>query len=207
MRGERTGEGPVEARFDLIDRFERVIDMQAALLGDVDEKAGHVARLVALVLGVVVSALSIGVQLGGPPNAEFPTLIAFGLGTAGLIVSMSGAIITYLSSKIKLGVHPDSAKILQKPSIGRSAYSRLVANSYAGTLEENRRVINANAKRLRYTLASLVAGISYLTLAVIQYVAIGTGRGKWATIGIGSLAVFGVCWFVVSGRYLVLEER
>lgn len=207
MKGERSDERPVEARFDLIDRFERNIDMQATLLGEIDDKAGYVSRLVALVLGVVVSALSIGIRLGGPLNADFPTLVAFGLGTAGLIVSMSGAIITYLSSKIKLGVHPDSAKILQKPSIGKSTYSRLVVNSYAGTLEENRKVIDVNAKRLRYTLASLVAAISYLTLAVLQYIAIATGRGKWATVGIGSLAIFGICSFIVSGRYLVIEER
>lgn len=202
------GSEPTETRFDLIDRFERNVDMQASLLGEIDAKAGRVARLIALVLGVVVSALSIGVQLGtGPPEVTAPTLVTFGLGIAGLTISMAGAIITYLSSNIGLGVHPASAINLEEPSIDRTTYSRLVMNSYANTLERNWRVLDANAIRLRVTLASLVVGTSYLALAVLLYVAVETERGQWITTGIGSLAILGVVGFVLSGRYLVLEER
>lgn len=197
-----------ETRFDLVDRFERNVDLQASLLGEIDEKAGYVARLVALVLGVVVSALSIGVRLGtGPPEATIPTLVAFGLGIAGLVVSMSGALVTYLSSKIKLGVHPASAIALEEPSIDRTTYSRLVMNSYANTLEKNRRVLDVNARRLQFTLASLVVGTSYMALTALLYVAIETERVQWITTAVGSLVIFGIAGFVLSGKYLVLEGR
>ena len=182
--------------------------MQASLLGEIDAKAGRVARLIALVLGVVVSTLSIGVQLGtGPPQATVPTLITFGLGIAGLMISMSSAIITYLSSNIKFGVHPASARTLDELSIDRTTYSKLVMNSYANTLERNWRVLDANAKRLRITLASLIVGTSNLALTALLYVTIGTERGQWMTTGIGSIAIFGIAGFVLSGRYLVLEGR
>lgn len=205
-----TGDGtePTETRFDLIDRFERNVDMQAALLGEIDAKAGRIARLIALVLGVVISALSIGVRLGtGPPEATVPMLVTFWLGIAGLMVSMSSAIITYLSSNIKLGIHPASAINLEEPSIDRPTYSRLVMNSYTNTLEMNRRVLDVNARRLQFTLASLVVGTGCMGLTALLYVAIDTERGQWLTVSIGSVAILAVAGFILSGRYLVLEER
>ena len=204
-----TSEGaePTKTRFDLIDRFERVIDMQVMVLGEIDQKAGYVTRLVALILGVTVSVLSIGIRQGGALNVALPTVLTFGLGIAGLITSMSGAIVTYLSSKLKLGVHPATAAAFEESPISRSTYSRLVMNSYANTLKKNRQVLNVNARRLRYTLASLVLGICHLALAAIQHVATRSEQGKLIVAGLGSLAIFGACGFVLSGRYLVLEER
>lgn len=208
MTDERTHAELIETRFDLIDRFERNVDMQASLLGEIDDKAGRIARLVALVLGVVVSALSIGVRFStGSPEATVPTLVTFGLGTVGLVVSMAGALVTYLSSKIKLGVHPTSARTLEGSPISKRTYSRLVMKSYANTLEKNRRVLDVNARRLQFTLTSLVVGTSNLALAALLYVAVETVRGQWITTGLGSLAILGIAGFVLSGRYLVLEER
>ena len=164
--------------------------MQAALLGEIDEKAGRVARLIALVVGVITSALSISVRLGtGPPEASAPTLLAFGLGTVGLVISMSSALITYLSSNISVGVHPASAIVLERSPISKRTYSRLIMNAYANTLEQNRRVLDVNARRLQFTLASLAVGTSYMALAAFTRVAIAATRGQWIGTGLGSLVV------------------
>ena len=90
-------------------------------------------RLVGILLGVILTALSISFRFnGGPPQASLPTSIAFGLGLVGLLVSMLLAIITYLSSQFELGLHSSAADALvdEKP-LTMHQYSSLVANTYA----------------------------------------------------------------------------
>lgn len=94
---------------DAIDRFERVVDMQADLLSDIDNKAEHVTRLVGLLLGVVLTAL--------------------------------------------------------------------------------------------------LVGVTYLALAVFQYVVLPANGWKWASFVVGSILLLGTVWYVLTGRYLTLETQ
>lgn len=50
-------------RLDAADRLERVIDAQSATLDRIDDKSGRIARLLGLLLGVVLSSLSLSTQL------------------------------------------------------------------------------------------------------------------------------------------------
>lgn len=194
-----------ETRFDLVDRFEHVIGLQVAVLEDIATKAGHITRLAVLVLGLVLSTLSIVVRQDTTLAVTLPTVVAFELGVTGLVTSLAGAIVTYLNTKIKLGVHPSSAVTLEEASIGRNEYGKLLVGSYADVLKANSSVLDVNVNRLRYTLAALVFGICHLVLAILQHVALDGKRGRWLVLGLGLVATLGICGLVLSGRFLVLE--
>ena len=193
---------------DMADQLERVLDLQISLINDTDTKAEHVTRLVGILLGVILTALSISFRFnGGPPQASLPTSIAFGLGLVGLLVSMLLAIITYLSSQFELGLHSSAADALVDESLTMHQYSSLVANTYASAIERNKPVLKANATRFRYTLSALLLGIGYLTISIFQYTALHSSLIRWIILIAGSILVFAGTVYILRGDYLTLERE
>lgn len=210
MSGEdsNSGRNTTDVHQDAVERFERVLDLQADLLSELDTKAEHVTRLVGVIVGVVLTAFSVAFQFGeGMPAASFPTALTFGLGTAALVVTLGLAVVTYLSSRLKLGLHPDASYTLQDGSVSPGVYSMLVMNSYASAIEENKEVLQANARRFRRTLVALLGGVSLLAIAVLQYVVLPSRASKWVALGGGLLFIGGAFWYVLTGRYLTLDTQ
>lgn len=194
------------SRADAVNRLERVIDTQIDTVDDLDQKAAYVTRFVGVVLGLVLTAVSLAFRLGdGALTTSVPAILAVAAGVVGLVAAIAGAIVTYLSSKVVVGLHPRAAKTIADGEYGYGEYNALLLRSYADAVERNRQVLAANARRFRSTLVALLAGITYLSIAVLLFVLAPTGVWGWGVLLAGTLALAIVAWYLLTGRYLRLE--
>ncbi len=208
--GEETDEASLEPRVDAADRLERVIEAQIATLDGIDTKAQHVTRLVAILLGVVLSVLSLAGRQGllSDSNVTAHAVLALGLGIVALLLSMTAAVVTYLGSRFKSGLHQNVGYVLSDPEhdIDAETHFRRVVGNYGHIVEQNKRVIHANAARFRLTLLLLLVGILYISLSVLFYF---TTASTWSNrllllLSVGLVGV--LSWYVLGGKYLALEE-
>lgn len=196
---------------DAADRLERVIDTQVATLDGIDTKAEHVTRLVAILLGVILTLVSISVRVDGfePGALPGPVALAGTMGVVSLILAMAGAIVTYLSSRFKMGLHPVVGHLLRDPQYEMTPdqHIRRVLGTYGYAVEQNRQVIDANSRRFRWTLVFLLGGISFLSLGTLVFVGGIRELEAWVTV-VGAVGAFGaVGWYILTGRYLTLEQQ
>lgn len=198
-------------RLDAADRLERVIDAQSATLDRIDDKSGRIARLLGILLGVVLSSVSLGVQLDG---IEFgllatPIRLAFTVGTGFLLSSLAATIITLLSSRLRIGLTPMTGEVLSDPKhkVELETHLSRVVGTYAYSIRQNRKIIEVNVRRLRRTLVLFLVGELYVGLSVALFVTQLVGRGAWLTFGILSLVALALARYVLSGRYLTLETQ
>lgn len=199
--------GGEEARADAVERFERVIDAQLTAINELDQKAEHVTRFVGILLGLVLTAVSLTPRLGGiDVLTTLPAIIAVSAGVVGLVVAITGAIITYLSSKIIVGMHPHSARTITNTDYDYDEYNTLVLRAYADAIEQNRHVLSVNALRFRRTLVALFGGIAYLSMSALLFALGPVGVGAWVVLLVGTAAVIAIAWYLLTGRYLPQED-
>ena len=194
------------SRADAVDRLERVIDTQIDTVDDFDQKAAYVTRFVGVVLGLVLTAVSLASRFGGgDPATQLPAVAAVAGGVVGLVAAVAGAIVTYLSSRVVVGLHPHAARAIAGGEYGDDEYNTLLLRAYADAVERNRRVLRTNAGRFRRTLVALLVGIAYLAMAALLFVLAPSGGWEWAILIVGTVAIGVVAWYLLTGRYLRLE--
>ena len=194
------------SRADAVDRLERVIDTQIDTVDDFDQKAAYVTRFVGVVLGLVLTAVSLASRFGGgDPATQLPAVAAVAGGVVGLVAAVAGAIVTYLSSRVVVGLHPHAARAIADGEYGDDEYNTLLLRAYADAVERNRRVLRVNAGRFRRTLVALLVGIAYLAMAALLFVLAPSGGWEWAILIVGTVAIGVVAWYLLTGRYLRLE--
>ena len=186
--GDRSDDADGAAsRADAVDRLERVIDTQIDTVDDFDQKVAYVTRFVGVVLGLVLTAVSLASRFGGgDPATQLPAVAA-----------VAGAIVTYLSSRVVVGLHPRAAR-----AIADDEYNTLLLRAYADAVERNRQVLRANAGRFRRTLVALLVGIAYLAMAALLFALAPSGMWGWIVLIAGTVAIGVVAWYLLTGRYL-----
>lgn len=198
-------------QLDAADRLERVIDAQSATLDRIDDKSGRIARLLGLLLGVVLSSLSLGAQLTGVTFASLstPTRVAFLVGVGALLLALAGAIVTLLGSRYKIGLGHDVGVLLSRKDyeVSTETHLRRVVGTYAQNVKLNYRIIEVNARRLRRTLGSLLLGLLYLTFSAAFVVTSVAEPVEWVLVVLTIPIAAGMGWFVLSDRYLPIEEE
>lgn len=203
----------VQPYVDAADRLERTLDAQLQKIRDIDSRAGFVIRIVAILLGVVVSAASIIATLqvdGSSGVVEFPSIAVFTavVGALGLVGSMTMAIVTYLSSQQLPGLDYRTAGMLSDPNyetdMEEHVKSTLAVYNYM--LWINGRIIQTNAARLRLTLTLLVVGIVYGTLAS-AFVVSGGGAVEGQLLIVVTAAMAVVVWYIQTEKYKVEQPE
>ena len=191
--GDRSDDADGAAsRADAVDRLERVIDTQIDTVDDFDQKAAYVTRFVGVVLGLVLTAVSLASRFGGgDPATQLPAVAA-----------VAGAIVTYLSSRVVVGLHPHAARAIADGEYGGDEYNTLLLRAYADAVERNRQVLSANARRFRWTLVALLVGIAYLAMAALLFALAPSGMWGWIVLIAGTVAIGVVAWYLLTGRYL-----
>ena len=194
------------SRADAVDRLERVIDTQIDTVDDFDQKAAYVTRFVGVVLGLVLTAVSLASRFGGgDPATQLPAVAAVAGGVVGLVAAVAGAIVTYLSSRVVVGLHPHAARAIAGGEYGDDEYDTLLLRACADAVERNRQVLRANAGRFRRTLVALLVGVAYLAMAALLFALAPSGVWEWAILIAGTVAIGVVAWYLLTGRYLRLE--
>lgn len=198
---------------DAADRLERTLDAQLQTVRNIDSRAGFIIRVVAILLGVVVSVVSVLATLrmsGSGGLVVFPLIAVFTalIGGIGLVGAMMMAIITYLSSKQIPGLGHRTADVLSNPEyetdMEEHIRSTLAVYSYA--VKVNGQIIQANSARLRMTLTLLVVGIVYGTLTS-RFVLSGSGIVEWGALIIASVVLGIVVWYIHTERYIVEQPE
>lgn len=67
-KGDDTDDGEAELTpwIDSLNRFERILDIQIDTLDIIDDKAQQTARIVAVLLGLILTAIPLAFRFGGP---------------------------------------------------------------------------------------------------------------------------------------------
>lgn len=209
MQGQSSNsEDHVDALRDSADRLERALDIQDQIISDIDSKAEHVTRLLGIVLGLVFSVLSVIAQTGlvEARTPHWTTKSAFAAGIALLLLSMTAAIITYLSSKYKIGLSPAVGDLFSSPQFTTTEreHLQLVNGAYGHNIRVNHEVIEVNSHRFRWTLFLLLVGIVYLSVAGTIYIARIGQDIALGLLGITTLISLLLAWYILRGKYLTV---
>lgn len=193
---------------DLLQRYEQMIQTQVDTLNGIDDKAAQVARLIGVLIGLLLSAVSIILGTDITVNGNRIILfIMFTLAAGAYVVSMLYAIITYLSSKFEYGPSSGLGSFMAQYGVDEQDYRDALLAGYSSAIKNNRRVVIANSKRFEKCLASLIGGVMF-TVGGVGVVIV--GAVKYAQIGVAGVSIVigvGLMVYILREEYLTLERE
>lgn len=167
------GRGDFDPEIDLLRRYEQMIQTQIETLNGIDDKAAYIARLVAILVGLILSGVSVFVGTGrfsvSGENLVVFLLIAFA--SLSLFISLLYAIVTYLSSVFEYGPSPNMGEYMADYKVPEQEYIDVLLRGYSHSIKLNRTVVIRNSRRFERCLASLLAGLIFLFGAGTIFVA------------------------------------
>lgn len=206
--GQPDDEEQFDAEEDLLRRYEQMVQTQISTLNGIDDKAAHVARLVAILSGLILSAasliastrdISITIQTGS-------AVALVGLSVTAFVVCIIYAVLTYLSSKFEYGPSAEIGKFMSSKKVDNQQYKDVMLRGYANAIQQNKRVVVKNARRFQTSLAALLMGLIFLfggaAITVLQ-----TSPGVELVVAIVFFVVAVVLGvYVHQERYLTLDR-
>lgn len=193
---------------DLLQRYEQMVQTQVETINSIDDKAARVSRLIGLLVGVVLSAVSLLVasDVGITTNGTLFLAHLFVSGAA-LVVALAQAIVTYLSSTFEYGPPSELGSFMSKYNVTAQDYKSQLLGGYSSTVRRNREVVVTNARRFQRCLASFLIGIIFAVTASV--VLVGTPS---IVIGVVAswLAVYAsvfLVYYVTQEEYLTLDRQ
>ncbi|MFA9518395.1 hypothetical protein ACERIT_14475 [Halopenitus sp. H-Gu1] len=199
---------------DTADRLERSIERQISIINGIDDKSEHVTRLIGILIGLLFSVLSLIANLDSITfeDATISIKIGFILGLGSLLLAMASAIVTYLSSRFRIGLNYNVGHYMsnidnRNTKKDFNKHIQRVCGSYGDIIEENKEVIETNSHRFRLTLYFLLIGVLFLATSGSLYVSSISNNGMWVGL-VTSLALAAISgWYILTGRYLTLEQK
>ncbi|WP_436902407.1 hypothetical protein [Halovenus halobia] len=198
-----------DAEEDLLRRYEQMIQTQISTLNDIDDKAAYVARLVAILTGLILSAASLAasraeISLNVDTGA---VLLLTGSSVSAFFISVVLAILTYLKSEFEYGPTIGMGRYMSRYKVDEQQYKDVLLRSYATAIENNRTVVVANARRFQTSLAALLAGLFLLFGSAALLVLPPAPMVQYGTAGLFVIAATCVALVINHGAYLRLEEQ
>lgn len=193
-----------EPHVDLADRYEQMLERQVNNLWNIDTKAWRAARLIGIIIGVFLTAISV---LSGQTTPQFDigigavsaTVLASGVLT--LLLALFFAMVGILNVRTGYGPSTSLSQALTQGEHDADTYPGVVSQGLANSVEMNNRVMKNKADYLRYTFATLYVGIVLL----ITGVTIALTNLSMAPTGFLLVSCVGVCLFtldyIVNQRY------
>lgn len=203
------GKGASVSREDAIERYWQTVEAQMAFLDQIDAKSQRIVRYSALLVGVVLTAISFVPRTEVIDSADVSFLVKFAFvgGVGLLLVAIGLAAYTSLDSVLRYGLGENFGYRVADGTIESPKYERVVLNTYASIVGRNRTVINVNARRFQHALLALLVGLIYVSLAGLLAV-FSVGLTGKALLSIVATAIAGWTIHHVSReRYLVLERK
>lgn len=145
-----------------------VTDHQIATMNDLDDKAMWTLRLIVLVLGLVMTGLSVAIRADLPMLGRFVNQFT-GAGFFFLVVSATLSVVVYSSGKLTAGPGPDDIELLLHEGYERPEWQRLVLTGYRDWMRTNQTSIRRDATVLALCQTFLVVGMVSFFLGVVTY--------------------------------------
>lgn len=149
---------------DALDRFERVIDTQIETLRGIDDKAAHVTQLVGMLLGIVLTGVTLAWRIEGIRIGSVPLLSkgAFVVGLLFLFAALITGIVTYLGNRYQYGIHRTVLRGLGQYHVSTPEYVDLIRGGYVIAIKRNRIIVKINVYQFEWLLSFLLLGLLYL---------------------------------------------
>lgn len=194
---------------DLLDRYDDMVATQVETINDIDEKAATTMRVIAILLGVILSGLTILV------NAEIITeilrspvaLIWLITGLFFLLVALAWAIYTYLSSRFLYGPGIKWGLVLAENRVPPENYTDNLLIGYSQALDANREVVQVNSRRFRNSLIALLHGMVATSTAFGLFL-LPIPQGWALTLSFGIVVVgFWITLYLAGEEHLVVDHE
>lgn len=197
-----------DAEIDLIERYDDMIDTQIGVLKSVDEKAAQVARLIALLLGLLLSAVSLLARVGQPVATEAPTLLLLlTVAVGAYVIALLFAIVTYLASQFDYGPSSRLGVFMSQYAVPKQEYVDTVLAGYGETVRHNKTVVVTNARRFQRCLATLLVGVVN-TAGSVALLFLGPRSHLGVIVVLLSLgSSTAAAWYIVREEYLTIERE
>lgn len=194
-----------EPHLDLADRYNQMIERQVSNLWNIDTKAWRAARLIGIIIGVFLTAISV---LSGGSGANSDVSIGLvsaavlALGILLLLFSLFLAMVSILNVEAGFGPNTKLAEALrsEENSVDEDTYPAFVSLALSKSVKMNNDVMGNKASYLRYTFATLYSGIVLLitgvSIVLLQL------PPREVAVFLGASAI--VC--LVSGDFIINEK-
>lgn len=212
-------DGDTELLSQLRSEARETVTGQKETLNDIDSKASKILRLNILLIGVIVSALSIVAKIGGDTTTkpgidggqtfllqDFLNLYTK-LGVGFLILSTALAALTYTASELDVGASSDNLTNLLRADLSTEQTQELLVKNYIVRINFNRSTNIRNTPLVTATIVFVVSGI--LFIAVGAYDAI-VGSVPWWLSGLALgvlVGIVGVSGLVTQTRQAIQDIR
>ncbi|WP_455448140.1 hypothetical protein [Natrinema thermotolerans] len=205
----RVEDADFEPEEDLLGRYERMIQTQVETVNGIDEKSATTMRVVAVLLGVLLSLLTfLSDDYTVTVTAEtlLPVLWV-AVGVTGLLASLGWCLYTYLSSRMLFGPTADLGEVLSEHTVSTTDYQSHLLRGYATAIKTNREVIRTNSRRFRNTLLTLLYGLVGITTGLALFI-ISLPICADAIVSLvvlGSISAF--TGYILKERYMVVPHE
>ena len=161
--GSREEEDASEALCAACEEAKGTLDHQLNWLQQTDEKAVRILRANILLIGLILTALSLSLRSKAIAVDQFLNLYTI-FGGLALILSSMGAAITYISSSFEAGVGDSDLEATLEDEPDLKTLYRELAQGYSEWISYNRYVLGYNSILITMTLIAVVNAISFLSV-------------------------------------------
>ncbi len=168
LGSRRVADDQLEALRHLYNEGRTNVDAQLATGTDLDTKASQVFRFNSLVVGILVSAISIFLRFENVP-LEMGDWVLYAMGAGVVLLSVSAllAIMAYMVTEFATGLRAEDIEGAHQEGFGEEDLLGEMVEAYARAVETNRANIDTTARRLRYSLWTLFGGLVVLGASAI----------------------------------------
>lgn len=165
------------------EEARRTLEEQLRVLEDIDTKAVKVLRVNVVLVGLVLTTVSIAVRTGRPVESLLNWYLVAGVGC--LLASTAVAGLTYTTSNIRGGIDPDGLRYMLENDLSDERNVEELVYSYADWIESNYELNVRSAPLGTLTVLLVVHALTLLSLGVLRAV---VGPLGWPT-GAASVCV------------------
>jgi len=181
--------GDPERLADLREEARTTVDRQTRILRDIDTKASKILRINILLLGILVSGISIAAQTGPEGSlasnvGPFVTIYSK-LGIASLVLSTAFAGMTYTASELDVGLSRENFRAVLASELPDDDIEELLLKNYVVRINFNRSTNVRNIPLIQLTICFALAAVVLLMLGV--YAAIVGPVPSWLLLAAGAL--------------------
>jgi hypothetical protein len=158
---------------ELREEARETVDAQQETLNDIDTKASRILRLNVVLIGALISVLSIATRTGsdsesGNVGVEPFVNVYTEVGVGALVLSTAFAAMTYTASELDVGVSSENLADLLRADFTADETEELLVKNYVTRINFNRSTNVRNIPLIQLTIIFVVSAIVSFVLGVYQ---------------------------------------
>lgn len=160
--------GELEALEHLYEEGRANVEHRIATGTDLDTKASQVFRFNTLVIGILVSAISILLRME-EPRVDMGDWILYTMAAGVLLLGVSAllAILAYMVTEFAMGLRAEDLSRAREERFSQTGLLEEMVAAYTRAATANRRNLDTTADRLKASLWTLLAGLVVLGASAV----------------------------------------